>query len=272
MSALRCVATAEFRESDGRPSTATATRLRWAVVFPPSSFSSSSSFSSDVTPRLSAEGIVVQRDRGRALVLDGATLVLAAGAVALIRGSSGAGKTTFLRVLAGLTKADRGRVLLDGADVESFEPAEQRRKLGFVAQQAAMLPGSVADNVRAGPTLAGQERTPAEIDKLLSQVGLPLDFAAREARQLSGGERQRVALARALALRPSVLLLDEPTAALDRSSADHIVKLIHDLVSGGLSIVLVTHDESIAPQLAPALEVAVYDCIDGRLVPAPPAS
>jgi ABC-type sulfate/molybdate transport systems ATPase subunit len=208
--------------------------------------------------------------RGGGVVLDDVSFGVEAGTAVVIRGRSGSGKSTLLRVLAGLTRADAGRVLLGGRDVTTLTPEAHRRAVGFVAQQAAMFPGTVADNLRRGPRFRDTSlpvSSPADrsVAAWLATVGLSADFGEREAAQLSGGERQRVALARALANTPAVLLLDEPTAALDPEGAAEIVKLLGHLVADGLGLLVVTHDAS----LAPALGAVVFSLEAGRLTPSP---
>jgi ABC-type multidrug transport system ATPase subunit len=126
-----------------------------------------------------------------------------------------------------------------------------------------MFPATVADNVAFGPHARGQPLPEARVAALLAQAELSSDYAAREARTLSGGERQRVALARALANAPEVLLLDEPTAALDPQTGLQIVALVRSLAKDGRAIVMVTH----LPAHAEALGGERYLCEAGRVRP-----
>jgi molybdate transport system ATP-binding protein len=182
------------------------------------------------------------------------------GVVALV-GPSGAGKTTVLRAIAGLTRPRRGRVALDeltwldtttGVDV----PPEQRR-VGYVFQDSALFAHlSVLDNVCFGATDRGRAR------ELLELLDIKRLEAARP-RQLSGGERQRVALARCLARDPEVLLLDEPLSALDAHTRLTVRAELHELIARlGLPTLLVTHDFEDAATLADRIGVIV----DGRLL------
>ena len=124
-----------------------------------------------------------------------------------------------------------------------------------------MFDGTVRDNLAAGPALHGDSLDDARARDLIAAVGLDDSLQLREARTLSGGEKQRVALARALANDPQVLLLDEPTAALDPEAGELIVALLRDLRTRGLSVVMVTHVDAHARALGGTL----YRCERGRL-------
>jgi len=186
---------------------------------------------------------------GREL-LDGVDLRLERGSITTLSGPSGGGKTTLLRILGLLASPDAGEVLLDGADVLTLTPREGHRRIALVAQAPAMFQGTVLDNVRTGPRLAGQELPEADARALIVRAGLEPQFLGQDARALSGGEKLRVAVARALALRPEVWLLDEPTAALDVERADLLVRLLKELATAGAAILVVTHDARALEQLA----------------------
>jgi putative ABC transport system ATP-binding protein len=180
-------------------------------------------------------------------VLADLSLTLDEGATALL-GPSGAGKSTLLRLLNRLADPDSGCVRFRGEDVRSLDPLELRRRACLVPQLPAPLPGSVADNVRYGPSLCGRE---ADVDRCLELAGLDSEYAGREAERLSVGEQQRVMLARALALEPDVLLLDEPTSALDERARAGVEATLARLVSElRVSAVIVTHDRAQAQRLA----------------------
>lgn len=189
----------------------------------------------------------VTYSRGGREVLRGLSARLPAGASCLF-GPSGSGKSTTLRLLDRLIDPDAGRVLYEGADVRERDVLELRREACLVPQLPALVEGTVADNVAYGPRLTGQEfdaGTPLEL------AGLDGGFAERPADQLSVGEQQRVMLARALALEPRVLLLDEPTAALDATATAAVEGTLEDLRSRtSISIVLVTHSAAQARRLA----------------------
>src|SRR6185437_6715001 len=142
---------------------------------------------------------------------------------------------------ATLIPIDGGRVTLGGVDAADLPPTAYRARVAYVPQAPPMLPGTVADNLDAGPRLRGRALPEGRAAALIRAVGLPEAFLARRAEDLSGGERQRVALARALANDPEVLLLDEPTAALDPETALGVVALARDLAGEGRGVVMVTH-------------------------------
>ena len=180
-------------------------------------------------------------------VLEDLDLEIGAGATAVL-GPSGSGKSTLLRLLDRLADPDEGRVRFRGTDVRELDPLALRREAVLVPQLPAPLPGTVADNVRYGPGLLDRPVDPAAF---LPPAGLDAEFAERDAARLSVGEQQRVMLARALALEPEVLLLDEPTAALDDAAKEGVERTLADLRGrAGLSLVVVTHDRGQAERLA----------------------
>ncbi len=184
--------------------------------------------------------------RGGRVILSAVSVELEEGMTALV-GPSGAGKSTLLRLLNRLADPDSGTIHYRGRDVRDYDVLELRREIALVPQLPALLPGSVAENVVYGPRLCGRE---CDLDRALALAGLDATFAERSARQLSVGEQQRVMLARALALEPEVLLLDEPTAALDERSRDAVERTLlelHRRVSAAL--IVVTHDQRQARRL-----------------------
>jgi iron(III) transport system ATP-binding protein len=198
-------------------------------------------------------------------VLTDLSLSVLAHSITAVLGSSGSGKTTLLRVVAGFERCRAGRISLAGQVIESPDrhvPPE-RRRLGYVPQDGALFPHlSVAGNVGYG--LSRTDRHSGRIDELLDLVGLS-GLGRRYPHQLSGGQQQRVALARALALNPSVVLLDEPFAALDAALRSSVREdVIAVLTEAGTSVVLVTHDQQEALSLAD--QVAVLR--DGRIAQA----
>jgi osmoprotectant transport system ATP-binding protein len=191
------------------------------------------------------------------------------GQVLVLLGRSGSGKTTALKTINRLVEADSGRILVLGRAVTDWDPVALRRGIGYVIQEAGLLPHmTVGENVALVPRLLGwdEARRGERARERLALVGLDPDrFAPLWPRELSGGERQRVGLARALAADPRVLLMDEPFSALDpltrRRLQDEFRELQRRL---GTSVVLVTHDVPEAIRLGD--RVAVMD--GGRVLQA----
>ena len=203
---------------------------------------------------LDVEGLTVRY--GQAVAVDGVTLAIEPGEVVALLGPSGCGKTTLLRVIAGFVRQAEGRVRVDGAPIDHL-PANQRN-IGIVFQNYALFPHmTVAENVAYGLHARG-ERGPAvsaKVNRFLETVQLA-GFRDRLPRQLSGGQQQRVALARALAVEPSILLLDEPFAALDRNlRLDMQIEVKRLQRTLGLTTILVTHDQDEAMSVADRIAV-----------------
>ncbi len=184
-------------------------------------------------------------DLGGNTVLDSVDMGIQEGEAFCILGGSGAGKSMLLRTLVRLHEATGGEVLLDGNTICDLDPAELRRRVSLVQQSPAMLEGTVEENLMFGLRLAGvpEEEAGTRVGEAMSRASLDLSFLDRRAEKLSGGERQRVAIARAYALRPEVLLLDEPTAALDPRTTREVERAILGLKAAtNLTMVIVTHD------------------------------
>jgi putative spermidine/putrescine transport system ATP-binding protein len=183
--------------------------------------------------------------------LEPATLDIARGETLVLLGPSGCGKTTMLRIIAGLELPDAGgKVLFDGRDMTSV-PIE-KRNVGMVFQSYALFPNmSVADNIGYGLKIRGMPREErasrvAELVALTNITGLE----NRRIDQLSGGQRQRVALARAVAIRPGILLLDEPLTALDAALRERLRGELNRLLRAlGITAIYVTHDQAEAMEL-----------------------
>ena len=193
----------------------------------------------------------LQRHYGAVHALDGMDLDLAPGELVALLGPSGCGKTTALRLLAGLEDADGGRVLIEGRDI-THVPAN-KRDMGMVFQAYSLFPHLTArENVAFGLSLRGVKGTQrrVRVGEMLDLVGL-LDQADRYAHQMSGGQQQRVALARALAIRPQVLLLDEPLSALDAKVRVQLREEIRRIqLEVGTTTLFVTHDQEEALAVA----------------------
>lgn len=187
----------------------------------------------------------VEQERGGRLALAGVTVRLAKGGFTALIGPSGSGKTSLLRLLNRLDDPTSGSVHFLGRPISDYAVRELRRRVGFVFQTPTMFPGTVADNLAVVRTFSDKTMAPhalVPIAEVLRLAKLGADFADRIATDLSGGEKQRVALARALMTAPDVLLLDEPTAALDPEVAENLMDTLRELRERtGLTIVMVTH-------------------------------
>lgn len=207
------------------------------------------------------EGVTKRYDEQ--VVVNNVSLEVKDGEFFVLLGSSGSGKTTVLNIIAGLTDAEEGKVLLHKRDVTNLPT--QDRKVGFVFQNYALFQYmTVADNVEFGLRIRkvkGGERR-RKRDELLEMVGL-VGLGNRMPRQLSGGQQQRVALARALALEPDVLLLDEPLGALDAKIRVELRRSLKNIQRQfGVAAILVTHDQEEAFDLGDRIGVMSF----GRLI------
>lgn len=178
-------------------------------------------------------------------VLRGVDLDIKAGERVALTGESGSGKSTLLHLIAGLDAADGGEITLEGTEItalsDSGRAALRRDRLGLVFQQYNLIPSlSVEDNLAFQARIAGRHDA-AWHAELVERLGLG-GLLGRYPEQLSGGQQQRVAIGRALAIKPSLLLADEPTGNLDESTADGVLALTRDLVARtGCGFLMVTH-------------------------------
>ncbi len=188
---------------------------------------------------------------------DGISFDIEQGEFAVIVGPSGAGKSTVLNILGGMDQADEGQVKVDGVDIAQFNKKQltkfRRDDVGFVFQFYNLVPNLTAkENVELAAEIS---KNALDAEEVLHQVGLGerLDnFPA----QLSGGEQQRVAIARALAKQPKLLLCDEPTGALDYETGKQILKLLQDTcVNTGTTVIVITHNQAIAPMADRVIEI-----------------
>ena len=184
---------------------------------------------------------------GSTVILDGITLEVREGDTVVLLGESGCGKTTTLKMINRLIEPTTGEVFVEGRPTTAWDPIELRRRVGYVLQEAGLLPHfSVGENVGLVPRLLSWEesRRRQRIGEMLELVGLsPIRYADRFPHELSGGQRQRVGLARALAADPDILLLDEPFGALDAITRSRLQTEYSDLMrSLGKTAVFVTHD------------------------------
>jgi sulfate transport system ATP-binding protein len=199
---------------------------------------------------------------GDFVALDDVTVSLPNGQLTALLGPSGGGKSTLLRIIAGLERADTGTISIEGVEATRLSP--QKRNVGFVFQHYAVFKHmTVAKNIAFGLEIRNKPKAEiaGRVDELLKLVHLS-QFANRLPSQLSGGQRQRMALARALAVQPKVLLLDEPFGALDakvRKELREWLRRLHDEVP--VTTVFVTHDQEEAMEVAD--EIVVIN--DGRI-------
>jgi cobalt/nickel transport system ATP-binding protein len=210
---------------------------------------------------LTAEGLVVGYERGRP-VLDGATLTVPAGRRLALLGANGSGKTTLLRCLSGALEPAAGAVTVDGARLRHTRAGlrAHRQEVQLVLQDPddQLFSASVAQDVSFGPLNLGlvEEAVRDRVAEALALLALD-PLAARPTHQLSYGERKRVAIAGAVAMRPCVLLLDEPTAGLDPSAVTETLAALARLQAAGSTVVMSTHDVDLALRWADEVAVVV---------------
>jgi ABC-2 type transport system ATP-binding protein len=174
--------------------------------------------------------------------LDAVDLEVAAGEITALLGRNGAGKTTLVSIVAGLRRADAGRVLIGGIDTAA-DPRRARANLGLAPQETGVYPTlSCRDNLRlfAGLAGLGRKETRAAINELAESLGL-IELLDRRAKELSGGERRRLHTAIALVGHPSVVLLDEPTVGADIQTRAQLLHVVRELASEGAAVVYSTH-------------------------------
>ena len=193
---------------------------------------------------VSLRDIVVEFDGQR--ILDGLNLDIHDKEFVTLLGSSGCGKTTTLRLIAGFLEPNSGKVLLKGEDITGVPP--YKRPVNTVFQKYALFPHlNVFENVAFGLRLKkmDEETIRRKVRDMLEVVGLK-GFERRSIGQMSGGQQQRVAIARAIATQPPIIMADEPTGALDSRTGKHVLEILHGLHDDGSTIILITHDNGIA--------------------------
>ena len=189
--------------------------------------------------------------------VDDVSFTIGAGESVAIIGPSGCGKSTLLHVLGCLDRPTRGRYLLQGRDVAQLDEDDlaraRNRHIGFVFQSFNLLPRMTAvENVELPLLYAGVSDARRRADQALARVGLS-DRAGHLPSEMSGGQKQRVAIARALVTAPSMLLCDEPTGALDSRTSAEVLDLLLGLNREGSTLLMVTHDLSVARRMSRAL-------------------
>jgi putative ABC transport system ATP-binding protein len=218
-------------------------------------------------PALAVSGLAHTYGEGPGAVraLDGIDLAFHPGTFTAVMGPSGSGKSTFLTCAAGLERPTEGRVAIDGHDLSDWDEDRRTRlrraRIGFVFQGFHLMPYLTAEqNVGLPLRLAGHRPDRAKVSALLERVGLA-DRRGHLPDTLSGGQQQRVAIARALVTDPAVVLADEPTGALDSTTAHDVLQLLRDSVDElRQTVVMVTHDP-----VAAAYADSVVFLVDGRV-------
>jgi len=219
------------------------------------------------TPALSVHDLtrVYGADSAAVTALDGVDLTIRTGTFTAVMGPSGSGKSTFLNCAAGLERPSGGRVFIDGQDITDWDENDRtrlrRERIGFVFQGFHLMPYLTAEqNIGLPLRLAGHRQDRDRIRGLLDRVGLT-DRGRHLPGALSGGQQQRVAIARALVTDPAVVLADEPTGALDSTTARGVLELLRSSVDAlGQTVLMVTHDP-----VSAAYADSVVFLVDGRV-------
>jgi putative ABC transport system ATP-binding protein len=199
--------------------------------------------------------------------LDGVNCTIQAGEFVAITGPSGSGKSTLANIIGGLDKPSSGTVIVDGQDLSHVRDRQlsdyRNHHIGFVFQSFNLQGTQTAlENVMLPLVFSRMKSKDRKVraKECLDAVGLG-DRLKHKPGQLSGGQRQRVAIARALAVKPSIILADEPTGNLDSARGEEIMKLLKDLNKQGITLIVITHDVSIAKQAGRVIQIK-----DGKMV------
>src|SRR5206468_2740370 len=223
----------------------------------------------DTAPVLKAEAVrkIYRSGADKVEALRGVDLTVSPGEFVAVMGPSGSGKTTLLNCLSGLDSIDGGRVLVEGKSIHELPDSERTEHraaaMGFVFQAFNLIPVfTTVENVELPLLLAGvhERESRSRARETLTRVGLGHRLDRRPT-ELSGGEQQRVAVARALAGRPRIVWADEPTGNLDSEMAQNVIELLGELPREGLTLILITHDPTVAAHADRLITVR-----DGRVV------
>lgn len=218
----------------------------------------------------------VQPDGGKVPILDVPSFEIDNGEQVVLIGPSGCGKTTLLHIIAGITKPDSGKVIIDGTELTKYSESTRDRiranKIGYVFQTFNLLDGfSALENVLLGISFGAKRSTPERAKELLKRVGLGHRLGNKP-HQLSVGEKQRVAVARAVANRPALLLADEPTANVDPRNQQQVVELIRETCrEENISMLMVTHSMEVAQQFDRVVRLEELNRVVGELRGVAPA-
>lgn len=199
----------------------------------------------------------VSKSYGPVKAVSDFSLTAKTGQITVLMGLSGSGKTTVMQMVNKMVEPSQGSVLVDDIDISTLDSVKLRRSIGYVMQEVGLLPHkSVLDNVSLIAKISGQTNQQAEANaaQMLELVGIDESFFSRYPAQLSGGQQQRVGVARALAIKPNILLMDEPFGAVDpivrEELQDELMRIQRSL---SLTIMFVTHDRHEALKLADQL-------------------
>lgn len=199
----------------------------------------------------------VSKSYGDSVAVGNFSLVVPSRQITVLMGLSGSGKTTLLQMVNKLVEPSKGTVLIDEEDIASLDSVKLRRSIGYVMQEVGLLPHkTILENVELIATVAGQSKEVSRANsvEMLNMVGIDESFFERYPAQLSGGQQQRVGVARALAIKPNILLMDEPFGAVDpivrEELQDELARIQKSL---GLTIMFVTHDRHEALRIADQL-------------------
>ena len=205
-----------------------------------------------------------------AIALREVSLTIAKGELVYLAGPSGAGKSTLLKMIAAMERPSSGKVLVNGQDIGALRKASLpylRRNLGLIFQQQRLLTDrSILANVMLPLLVSGASKGQAEqrARAALARVGLEARASARPL-ELSGGEQQRVAIARAIVNRPQIILADEPTANLDRASADKVLDALRAFNAAGVTCLISTHDDTVLDRAARVIRLDHGQLVDPGL-------
>ena len=201
------------------------------------------------------EGVTKRFQDTNTIALQKVDFYMKPGELCFLKGNSGCGKTTMLRLLLGEIKADEGEVYVNGKNLAQMDKKSMplyRRNIGFIFQDYKLIEDiNVFQNVALTRYVAGiaDKQLSLQVARALRMVGIE-DCYERFPRQLSGGECQRVAIARALCMNPNIMLFDEPTSALDPEMVGEVLQVMKDLAASGMTMVIVTHEIGFAREVA----------------------
>ena len=194
------------------------------------------------------------------VILDDINLTIEKGSHLTITGPSGSGKSSLLRILAGLVSYNKGSLLFQGRDLKDMDPVLYRRQVSYCFQQPVLFGQTVRDNMIFPFEIRNISFDQEKVLSALSRLNLGLEFLDKPIKELSGGEKQRVALVRNLLFEPQVLLLDEVSSGLDEKTKKLVRTFLKELNSNGVTLIEVTHDQAELEQAEQLLKI-----VGGRL-------